>query len=424
MSLTGSESTTTLVSTTSFNATDFPLSYWHCHSAVPDGVLIASSFISGVLSLVLLNAAFGAACAFSHKDLTRMFNAVEKFVIVFQYLIAMPAFELFVIWGPSLTIGINHNSSSSVVSWIAVNSLSLFFALASIFASARYRALMHVAQCMRAPMAIVFFCDRAINFSVGVEGVFITFVFIGGFIEMIYVHQYLAPSLQARTARRMRIAARAASAAAALASGTFPTPRNAAESGVEMHAQNRNSAMATAASATTTTMMMTSSAETTQSRKRRKAARRAGFTSLMGNGMPSTPRPYRNDEEEEEEEEESVHTGFGETARTIPPPPPPVVVTQQQRPQPEVEFDSDVPPDVRRAILADRRHKKVSEGMAHISGLSGNASARTIVRAATQLRDALRKPDESALGRTGASSASMSEAGGATARDESIESDF
>lgn len=414
MSLTGSESTTTLVSTTSFNATDFPLSYWHCHSAVPDGVLIASSFISGVLSLVLLNAAFGAACAFSHKDLTRMFNAVEKFVIVFQYLIAMPAFELFVIWGPSLTIGINHNSSSSVVSWIAVNSLSLFFALASIFASARYRALMHVAQCMRAPMAIVFFCDRAINFSVGVEGVFITFVFIGGFIEMIYVHQYLAPSLQARTARRMRIAARAASAAAALTSGTFPTPRNAAESGVEMHAQNSDTTMATA----TNTTMMTSSAESTQSRKRRKAARRAGFTSLTGNGMPSTPRPYRNNDDEEEEE--SVHTGFGETARTVSP----LAAETHQQPQPEVEFDSDVPPDVRRAILADRRHKKVSEGMAHISGLSGNASARTIVRAATKLRDALRKPDESALGRTGASSASMSEAGGATARDESIESDF
>jgi hypothetical protein len=173
---------------------DIPLAYWHCHSELPYGVQVASSVVSLLLSLLVVNSAFGAAFNFSHQTLKGMFNKVEKRAIIFQYLVTMPLFEVFVIWGPDWTDAITRNSTSSVVAWLAVNCLSVVLVVLSLFALHRYRMLIHVAQCMRAPTAVMFFCDRIINFSIGVEGVFIGAVFVCSMFELFHVHRFLTPA--------------------------------------------------------------------------------------------------------------------------------------------------------------------------------------------------------------------------------------
>jgi hypothetical protein len=173
---------------------DIPLAYWHCHSELPYGVQVASSVVSLLLSLLVVNSAFGAAFNFSHMTLKGMFNKVEKRAIIFQYLVTMPLFEVFVIWGPDWTDAITRNSTSSVVAWLAVNCLSVVLVILSFFALHRYRMLIHVAQCMRAPTAVMFFCDRIINFSIGVEGVFIGGVFVCSMFELFHVHRFLTPA--------------------------------------------------------------------------------------------------------------------------------------------------------------------------------------------------------------------------------------
>jgi hypothetical protein len=174
--------------------TEQPLAYWRCHSELPYGVQIGSTVVSVLLSLLIVNSAFGITFSYSNLSLKGMFNKVEKRAIIIQYLIAMPLFEIFVIWGPDWTDGIAHNSTSSVVSWLAVNCLSVILVIVAFFSLQRYRMLIHVAQCMRAPTAVMFFSDRLINFSIGVEGVFIGAVFVTSMFELFHVHRFLSPS--------------------------------------------------------------------------------------------------------------------------------------------------------------------------------------------------------------------------------------
>jgi hypothetical protein len=164
-----------------------PLAYWRCHSELPQSLMIASSTVTAMLTLLVVNAAFGMSYNFSHASLGRMFNKAEKRAIFAQYIFAMPLFEVFVIWTP---VGIAPNSTSSVVSWLVINSLSVALVIVSIFSLQRYRWFVHVAQSMRAPTAIMFFCDRIINFSIGVEGVFIGAVFACSLFELFHVHRF------------------------------------------------------------------------------------------------------------------------------------------------------------------------------------------------------------------------------------------
>jgi len=347
---------------------DTLLSYWHCHNYIPQSVLIASTVINGLLCMFIVNAAFGIAFYFAHNDLKRVFNTMERRAIVLQYLFAMPLFELFVVWGPQLQLGINHNSSSSVITWLTVNTLSLGLVLGSLCATHRYRMLIHVAQCMRMPLAVMYFCDRAINFTVGVEGVFIGFVFICAAFEMVHVHQYFTKYMHQRMPRRAMFYQRPEVVTASVVATAHTEPTKPTDGTPRTRAGRRSR----------------------RSRVVNKVAIKAAEQQTMSSASASS-----DDEEKKvhSAEEESVHTDF-----------------HTQRKRQEQGFDSDVPLTVREDINKTRRHQQIVQVFGELARAN---SSGTVGRIASQLQQEIRAANDDAgetvvLGSARAPSANMS----------------
>lgn len=319
-----------------------PLSYFHCHNLVPDGVLIASTVVSGLLSLLMFNSAFGASCFFSNKDLYQVFNAMERRAIIIQYLIAMPLFELLVVWGPQLTPSIDHNSSSSVINWLVVNSMSLGLVIGSLFATHRYRMLIHVAQCFRLPLATMYFCDRAINFTIGVEGVFIGAVFFCATFEMVHVHQYYTKY------KRTPLLLVKSDATALASMQPPPLPPVAMTMALPFVSKRRRQRAGDKLKSTSS-----SSSSDEEAKKR---------PFVNGNSMHIYPGGGSADEDED-----------------IPTP------TTPATPKDEVNFASGVPLTVREGIMNNRRTKRVAEHLKQLSEMRGNISDNMFGTIARQL---------------------------------------
>jgi hypothetical protein len=173
------------------DAADMVEFHW-CRHYLGETVLASSTTISLLLSTVMLNAMFGATLRFTRSQLRRIFYPTERKIAFLQYALFMPLFEVFVIWGSKLGISIDTSTASVIVTWIVINAVCLVLVLSSCRAVGNYRLLIHVAQCYRLPMAIMFFCDRLINSEIGIEGIFIGAMFLCSLFEFFHVQDYFS----------------------------------------------------------------------------------------------------------------------------------------------------------------------------------------------------------------------------------------
>jgi hypothetical protein len=189
---------TTLASLTSEVATETfapsPLQeefHW-CRHLLPQDVLIASTVVSALLSLFMLNAMCGMTFKYSRIQLRRLFFPTERKISFIQYALIAPMFELFVIWGDRIGVSTDTDSASIVVTWVTINVLCLFVMLCSCRAQANYRLLIRDAQTFRFPMSVMFLCDRAFNSVIGIECIFIVAIMLFSVFEFFHVQDYFA----------------------------------------------------------------------------------------------------------------------------------------------------------------------------------------------------------------------------------------
>jgi len=165
--------------------------HW-CRHYLPITVLAVSTGVSLFLSLLMLNAIFGATMKFTRSQTMRMFYPTEKKVAFLQYVICLPAFEAFVIWGSYLGVSIDGNTASIVITWIVMNIVRILLVLSSCRAVGNYRLMIHVSQCFNLPLAVMFFTDRIINSSIGIEGIFIGTLCLLALFEFFHVQDYFS----------------------------------------------------------------------------------------------------------------------------------------------------------------------------------------------------------------------------------------
>lgn len=169
-------------------AVDF---HW-CRHTLPRSVMVASTVITALLSLAVLNAMNGATYRYSRSQLRRMFYPTERKIAFLQYALFMPLFELCVIWGAEIGVSIDDNSAAIVVAWLAVNALCLLVMSCSCAALGSYRLMIHAVQCFRMPLALIFMCDRVFNSVIGVESIFIALMFLCSVFEFFHVQDYFS----------------------------------------------------------------------------------------------------------------------------------------------------------------------------------------------------------------------------------------
>lgn len=165
--------------------------HW-CRHYLPLSIFVVSSVVSGLLSLLMLNALLGATKKYTRSQLKRIFYPTERKIVVLQYAVCLPMFELFVIWGSQLGISIDGNTASIVITWIVVNIVRILLVLSACCATTNYRLMIHVVQCYNLPLAVMFFTDRIINSVIGVEGIFIGILCVLALFEFFHVQDYFS----------------------------------------------------------------------------------------------------------------------------------------------------------------------------------------------------------------------------------------
>ena len=171
--------------------------HW-CRHTLPRSVMISSSVVTTLLSLSLLNAMNGATYRYSRSQLRQMFYPTERKVAFLQYALFMPLFEVCVIWGAEIGVSADDSSASTVVTWLAINSLCLLVMTCACGAFGSYRLMIHAVQCFRMPLALMFMCDRVFNSVVGVESIFVALMFLCSVFEFFHVQDYFSVFSNAR----------------------------------------------------------------------------------------------------------------------------------------------------------------------------------------------------------------------------------
>lgn len=161
-----------------------------CDDRFGGGVLALSTVVVVLVCLCMLCATFGFAWRHSHTTLKKMFNPMERRFILVQYLFVIPLFEIVVVWGTHSGVLSDESSGSSIVTWILFNMWCLVLLVVALFSGERYRFVVHMQQCMRFPVALMFFCDRFYNAVMGVEGAIISCMIMCSFFEVLGASDY------------------------------------------------------------------------------------------------------------------------------------------------------------------------------------------------------------------------------------------
>lgn len=161
----------------------------------PHGLRVASTLFAVLVALLSLNTAFGATWSQSHSSLKDLFEPVERRAMLAQYMLAVPLFEWFVVWGSPSGFSVEPNSSSVLIMHVLVSVLSVALLGLAQVAILRARALVHITQAMRIVVCIAVFCDRATRRVLGYEAFFVGVVLVCAMFEVVHVRvNFIVPA--------------------------------------------------------------------------------------------------------------------------------------------------------------------------------------------------------------------------------------
>jgi len=146
------------------------------HHLLPTGVLVCTTAFAVFASFMTLNAYFCCNTAVRHQLIRSMSTKNERRCILLHYLIALPLFEAFVIWGPHLDIRVRPCSASVVVGWLAILIVILLLLAAGFWSARAHVYSLQLTQVLQLPAMLLFLCDRALYHSLGVESIFIILI--------------------------------------------------------------------------------------------------------------------------------------------------------------------------------------------------------------------------------------------------------
>ena len=160
-----------------------------CLDVEPHTLRVVSSVLTALVCLLSLNSAFGATWHFSRRALGSLFEDIEKRAMLLQYVIFLPLFELFVVWGSQVDAGnIAHNCSATLLVHIIISALSLAIICSAQFMLTRFRPLLHAAQCWRIVICVAVLCDRGVRGVIGYESFFTALVLGCALFEIAHVN--------------------------------------------------------------------------------------------------------------------------------------------------------------------------------------------------------------------------------------------
>lgn len=156
-----------------------------CWDELPPYVLVVSSVFLGLVCLFSLNAFFCVTCGYTNVQLRELSSRVERRMAVLYYVLALPLFELFVIWGPHLGLAIERTTSSLVAGWMCVNLFNFFFVFGGFCSPKMHAFSLYITQSWQSLCMFFFFFDRLFNSTIGAEALFIVPVFLLGLLQLL-----------------------------------------------------------------------------------------------------------------------------------------------------------------------------------------------------------------------------------------------
>lgn len=153
----------------------------------PHSLRVASTVFAVLAALLSINMAFGATWSQSRNSLQELFEPVERRAMLAQYLLAVPLFEWFVVWGSPVAFSVAPNASSVLIMHTLVSILSVVLLCMAQVLTVRSRALLHITQSMRIVVCIAVFCDRATRRVLGYEAFFVAVVLMCAMFEVVHV---------------------------------------------------------------------------------------------------------------------------------------------------------------------------------------------------------------------------------------------
>jgi len=144
---------------------------FEAHTSLPLAVLGCTSALTALLILLTLNSYFCCTATLNHKVLRRLTRRGERRAVLLHYLIVLPLFEIFVIWGPHFDERVQPSSASVVVGWLAVLAVSCCTTIVGCVSGYAHVFSLQFVQVLQFPMMLLFLCDRALYHTLGVESI-------------------------------------------------------------------------------------------------------------------------------------------------------------------------------------------------------------------------------------------------------------
>ena len=156
------------------------------HHLLPVGVLVCTSVLTGMVCLLTLNAYFFCNTAVRFQMVRRLSSKSERRCVVVHYLVLLPLFTIFVVWGPHLQIGVLPNGSSVLAAWVGVLVTCLVLLAMGFWSVKAYMWSLELSQVLQAPAMLFFLCDRALYHALGVESIFVASLLFVVVLEMVF----------------------------------------------------------------------------------------------------------------------------------------------------------------------------------------------------------------------------------------------
>ena len=154
------------------------------HTSLPIGLLGCTTAFTLLLIVLTLNSYFCCTTTISHQVLRRLSSKRERRVILVHYLIALPLFEIFVIWGPHFDSRVQESSAVVVVGWLHVLAVSVCATLLGCLSAYGHVFAMQFVQVLQFPMLLLFVSDRVLYHTFGVESICTFFMLLVIILEM------------------------------------------------------------------------------------------------------------------------------------------------------------------------------------------------------------------------------------------------